>query len=169
MNGRPSRLDPAEMAVAAVVGVLRWLGAEQAGHEDRRLGPLGSLGWVGAIAAHVHGVAGEMTLCKQEGVYWVPTLGTYHDEPDVWIKGQPVEVRTALQHHYGLILRPEKDYSSLEHFWVLVTGCGPEFRVHGRIKGTEAVEGWPLTDPGEHGHPCHLVPQEALEQWWQQP
>ena len=71
-----------------------------------------------------------------------------------------LQVRHALGHDRGLILRPHEDPT---HSFVFVTGRFPEYQIRGWISGTEArVDAYYGTGPRADLPPCWTIPSNAL-------
>lgn len=119
-------LAPAELAMGAILGVSRQIGAIRAGKPDQHgLDPAN--GW----SAHIEGALGEMAVARALGVYFLPTIGTYKAGGDIGA----LQVRTRSRHNYDLIVRPGDRDGDV---FILVTGVAPRYLVRGWCIGAEA-------------------------------
>lgn len=146
-------LTQGEMVTASMVGVIR--NAESLSNNRKRRFTKGPTSW----EAHVLGALGEAVAAKSLGVYWVGGVCTFKNEGDV---GR-LEVRTRSRHDYELIIR---DDDPDDRPYILVTGEGPEFRVHGWIMGKDARRDEWRQDHGGY-EPAYFVPQAALRGLWE--
>jgi hypothetical protein len=105
---------------------------------------------------NVVGAQGEMAAAKALGIYWPASVNAGKEEPDF---GDNWQVRTLASHHYDLIVR---DNDRDDHRYLLVTGDGPEFVVHGWILGVDAKNPEWRRDRGDRNAPAFWVPQTEL-------
>ena len=115
--------------------------------------------YLNRIKEEIVGVCGEQAFSKLTGVYWPPSVNTFHRIPDV---GE-FEVRTTTRPDGRLIVR---DNDPGDRWYYLMIGDFPKgkwprFRVVGCIKGADAKQERWLDNPGGH-RPAWFVPQEDL-------
>jgi hypothetical protein len=128
------------MLFASQVGSMRQLESVRLGFRDRNRAATNSDAekWY----SHIAGALGELAAAKALNVYWPASVNARKSEPDLppdW------QVRCRPQSHYDLVIRPDDP----EHFrYILVTGTGPTFQVHGYIKGEDGKRDWWLQDKG---------------------
>jgi hypothetical protein len=146
-------LSSAEMATAATVGIWRHVASRQ--NRMSNLRGLAGQATDEVWFVDILGAMGELAFAKCYGLYWPATVNVGKDQPDV----PPLyQVRTARRHDLNLIVRPDDP----DHFrYALVTGNGPDFRVHGHILGRDAKR-LPLEDRGGRGEPAHWVSPSML-------
>jgi hypothetical protein len=107
------------------------------------------------IQQEILGACGEMAVCKHLGLFWTPSVNTFHHEPDI---PPDIEVRSTDRLDGSLIVR---DNDPPDRRYFLVTGKPPSLLVVGFISGHEARKDEWVRDP--HGHrPAWFVPQHAL-------
>ena len=140
-------LTHAEMHRVAMVGVMRNLGALEAGrtHRHRYQGD----GW----SNHILGAAGEFCVARWAGILWRPALDADEGHPDVGA----YHVRTTA--HAGgrlIVYRDDQDAA----LFVLVTGQLPRFRLAGWAYGDEAKD--PRWWDNTVRSPTFMVPQAHL-------
>lgn len=145
-------LEKAEVLQATIVAVERVMESIAKGHQHKPpLKPDDNV-----LAMNIEGACGELAYAKARGVYYVPKVNTFK-EADF---GKKVQIRTRTDHSYDLLIRDNDDP---EHFYVLVTGSLPTYRVVGWIKGSDAMaqpewrKNW-----GGRGE-AWFVPQSALK------
>lgn len=142
------RLDPWEVFEAAMIGVGRQCRAMADGKRD-------SHGFRGdPWGAHILGALGEQAFAKVLNRYYAGSVD--YRAGDVG----SVEVRTAPNHDYGLLVRAKDPDHAV---FVLVTGSAPTFRIQGWITGAEAKRIGTLDRPDPARPPCWIVRQEDLE------
>lgn len=142
-------LTPAELSVAALVGVQRQI---QVLANGARL--VAGQTWEDHWTRGVEGAAGEMAAAKALDRYWDCPIGTFRCGGDIGA----LQVRTRSQHDWDLIVRPQDRPGDV---FVLVTGCAPRYRVHGWITGADAMRPEWLREHG--GRPAaYFVPRTAL-------
>jgi hypothetical protein len=114
---------------------------------------------------HIEGVAGEIVVARHvlELADWVPTVNTFGSKPDMFYRGQAVQVRTRGRNDWDLPVR-RNDRNG--HLFVLVTWNAemrskPAFRVHGYLSGADAKQSQWLQDYGKRER-AYFVPQAAL-------
>ena len=135
-----------EMAIAAWVGVRRNVESRRRGLRDRH-GYKGD-GW----QVHIEGAGGELAVAKALDMYWDGSVNTFKraDLPGI-------QVRTALTHK-NLIVRPA---DAPDEVFVLVTGQMPDYQVHGRLRGSDAMQPQFLSGVGGRP-PAYFVPPSKL-------
>jgi hypothetical protein len=115
----------------------------------------------GTIAERLHhdvvGAAAELAAAEALDLEWPGTIDpddrNAPDIPPDW------QVRMRLEHDRDLIVR---EYDRDDQRFILVTGLGPTFRVHGWLFGAEAKRIGVRQDRGNYGLPAWWVPQSAL-------
>jgi hypothetical protein len=147
-------LTPAELRMAAMIGVERHFEALKAGLPNRH-GARPEMAW----SLHIEGAAGEMVVAKVLGVHWEGTINTYKHGGDI---GSALQVRTRSRHDFDLIVR--KDDRDEDEF-VLVTGVAPRYQVHGYIRGRRAKDARWLQEHGGR-EAAYFVPKAELEPLW---
>lgn len=147
-------LTPQEMYVSSLVGVRRRLASTGAGKQERN--GADRLDNAAAWYMNVVGAQGECAAAKALGLYWPASINAAKSEPDIppdW------QVKTLAKDHYDLIVRPN---DVMAHRYILVTGDGPSFRVHGWIRGADACRDEWWKDRGGRDKPAWWVPQSHL-------
>ena len=143
-------LTETEMRSASLVGIERQMDSMRKGSKD-------SYGFQGnPWGNHVLGALGEKAVAKLLRVYWDESVGTYNEGYDVG----NYQVRTSASHYAGMTIR-HRDNDRKKY--ILVTGTGPTFRIHGWMYAGEAKRHpeW-LEDKQNRGSPAFFVPQSAL-------
>ena len=143
-----------EMYVASMVGLRRRLSSMSLGFLERNGAASASI--AEAWYYNIVGAQGEMAGAKALGVYWPASINAAKSDPDMppdW------QVRTRGKSSYDLMIRKD-DIDS--HKYLLVTGTGPEFLVHGWIYGKDAKQEEWYGVKGVRNNPCFWVPQSAL-------
>lgn len=139
-------LTPSEYLFAAHAGFLRQATNVCRGRRD-------AYGYVGSgYDIHVLGAVGEFVVARALGLFWSGP-GTLR-APDV----ASLQVRTRSRSHYELIVHPDDDDDAA---FVLVTGGGLQYHVHGWIEGRLAKKREWWRDPAG-GRPAYFVPQREL-------
>lgn len=141
-------LDPAEVAMAASIGVHR--NSYAIDHKLRQNHGMTGDGW----AEHIEGASGELALAKHLKMYYGGAHLAFKG-PDLGLRYQ---VRTRSKAWYQLIVRPDDSDNDI---FVLVTGKCPIFKIRGWILGKDAKKPeWEQT----YGNrpPAFFVPQEFL-------
>lgn len=147
-------LTPQECYLSSMVGLRRRLASKTDGKRERNGADRASE--AEAWFFNVVGAMGEMAASKALGVYWPASINAPKGDPDMppdW------QVRTLAKHHYDLIVR---DDDRDDQRFVLVTGDGPVFQVHGWVLGAEAKRQEWRRDRGARGKPCFWVPRSSL-------
>lgn len=144
-------LTAAEVIHAALIGALRHNNAAVNDRKDAVAEP-GELN--SSLARHVNGAGAEIAVAKLMGLYWGGHLDRFKG-PDL---GKATQVRSRTLDRHDLIVR---DADNSDHFYVLVTGVGPEFKVWGWIKGVDAKQDKYRDNPGGLGR-CYLIPKADL-------
>lgn len=103
----------------------------------------------------IEGAAAELAYCKFRGQYWGGTVNTFK-AADV---GVAVQIRSTPRPNGSLILRPGDDDS---HYYVLVTGMIPKFRIVGWLRGREGKRDEFKQNPNNRP-PAFFVPQSVLK------
>lgn len=108
------------------------------------------------IEQDINGRAAEIAWCRYSGLPEAAVVGAYR-KPD---SGRNVQVRSSKLPHGSLIFRRERD--SIDHYFVLVIGVRPTFKLAGWIAGIEAKKiGRFMDKNGEK--PMQLVSQHQLK------
>src|SRR5262245_55620050 len=143
-------LNEAEMFLSTQVGDLRQLNAVRRGLRNRSGMPASSSWWATPLGAR-----GECAVAKLLGVYWRPEVGVT-DATDVL----DMQVRTRSEHWHEL---PCHKRDRDDQRFILVTGNGPEFYVHGWQWGrvVKQERNWKLL-PGTK-QPAFYLPHDELE------
>lgn len=102
---------------------------------------------------HVLGAIGEYVVARTLGIFWSGP-GTLRAS-DV---GRHIQVRTRSRHDYELIVHPNDEDDAP---FVLVTGQGLDYVVHGWIMGRDGKQREWWNDPAR-GRPAYFVPHTAL-------
>lgn len=147
-------LSPHEMYLASMVGVRRRLASLHAGMSERNGASRHSIAeqWF----FNVVGAQGELAAAKALQVYWPASINAKKADADLLPN---IQVRTLERHDYDLIVRADDPDGFA---YVLVTGSGPQFQVHGWVYGNEAKRAEWLFDRGNRDKPCYWVPQKSL-------
>lgn len=139
-------LTPNQYLFAAQAGFLRQASNVCKGRQDAH----GYAG--GGYDIHVLGAVGEFVVAQALNLFWAGP-GTLR-APDV---GR-LQVRTRSRSHYELIVHDGDDDDAA---FVLVTGQGLSYQVHGWMYGLEAKARRYWRDPAG-GRPAFFVPQADL-------
>lgn len=144
------RLTEVEMEMAAFIGAKR---RAESRAKDRKQGP----GYDEAAAWRndIEGAAAELAYCKAVGIYWPGSVNSFKG-PDC---GKKTQIRQTHHLNGSLIVR-NKD--NPDHFYVLVVGTCPYFKVVGWIRGFDAKKNEYLRAPGGD-NPAYFVPQKDLK------
>jgi hypothetical protein len=137
-----------EMTTAAWVGAIRALESKTRGLKDSH--GFSEDCW----DLQIEGAGGELAVAKALNVYWDGSVNTLR-APDL----SGIQVRTRSQRDYDLIVWPD---DSPDDLYVLVTGQMPEYRIHGWIRGSDAMQDRWLKEHGDRP-PAYFVPQDALQ------
>jgi hypothetical protein len=103
----------------------------------------------------VVGACGEIAVGKAFGEFFVPSVNTFHERPDVM---RDVEVRATDRADGCLIVR-DNDDPGRRYVLAIVDGARVELR--GWLRGSEAQQERYLRNPNGH-RPAWFVPQSAL-------
>jgi hypothetical protein len=142
------QLSPSEMMQAAIVGVMRNVGAIKQGRQ-----PIAGQKPEHLWSNHIEGALAEMAAAKVLGVYWSGTVNTFAAD-DL----EDYEVRQTAKDDGPLIVRPHDDNTSI---YILVTGVNGMYRVVGWLSGEDAKKEHFKASPG--GRPAaYFVPQSEL-------
>jgi hypothetical protein len=101
------------------------------------------------------GACGELAVAKSAGVFFLPSVNTFHRVPDFL---SDYEVRSTDLADGSLIVRDNDDD---ERRYILATVLGDVVNLVGWIKGSEAKKQEWLRDPGNR-RPSWFVPQASL-------
>lgn len=134
-------LAPDEIAEAFVITGRR-SGNSSRGSFRRRFS-IGKSDPVVAIGRDVNGTGGEIGTARHFNLYMSPCSGIYHGPDLVGRNGAPLQIRTRSNHGDDLCIRPDDPD---DHWYIHVTGCLPNYRIHGRILGKVGK------DPRWEGH-----------------
>jgi hypothetical protein len=144
-------LTPDEWRRGAHEGADRQIRRRLAGHQDAH-------GFNGdGFEKHIWGACGEAAFAKAFGLPWTGAGVDIAQDSDVAF----LQVRTRSHHDYELIVWPNDPLNAI---YVLVTGTGPGYRVHGWICGRDAKQPkyWRrVTDRPA----SYFVPQRDLQQF----
>ncbi len=116
-----------EMYMAACVGVMRQIASMKKGLKHA-YGSDGSQQW----DDHIEGACGECALAKHLNVFWDGSVNRFKKGGDV---GKNYQVKCLKAHWYDLMVRPGDDDDKP---YILVTGRGGTYQVHGWAYGHEA-------------------------------
>lgn len=137
-----------KMIIARWVGAIRALESKTRGLKDRH-----GMSW-DCLDAQIEGAVGELAVAKALNVYWNGSVNTLRA-----LDLSGIQVRTHSQRDYDLIVWPD---DSPDDLYVLVTGKMPEYRIHGWIRGSDAMQDHWLKEHGDRP-PAYVVPQDALQ------
>jgi hypothetical protein len=144
------KLTMAEVLQGAATGTMRHMESVSRGEQHKPpLKPQDN-----GLMLHIEGACGEIAYAKWRGVYFDPRINSYKGADF----GTNVQIRTRSNHDYELLIR---DNDNPEHFYVLVTGMAPTYRVVGWIKGSDAMKPEWRKDWGGRGE-AWFVPHSAL-------
>jgi hypothetical protein len=119
------KLSLAEMIHGASIGAIRHYEAEQA---NRKMSSSFSKTEKDPMASHVQGAVGEIVVAKALGMYFNPTVNSFK-AADL---SHDIQVRLRIRHDADM---GHNDNDNPDHLYVLVTGRGPEYCVHGWEQG----------------------------------
>ena len=108
-----------------------------------------------ALASHIEGALGEVCVAKALGLYFIPTVNTY-GKADI---GEDIGVRTTNKENHGLLIR-ERD--NQDHFYYLVKGSAPNYRVCGWVRGGVARQDKYLANHIDNKSKVWRVPESDL-------
>ena len=113
---------------------------------------------------NIKGAAAEIAVAKMLDVYYVPSVDTYKDEPDIYPN---IEVRMTEMKRPSLIIRPndvrDRRYVLVQNLWE--HGQLPKFAVLGWEVFTNGVDKmWEdyWTDFGQNRPHCWAIPANEL-------
>lgn len=115
------KLSLSEMIHGATIGAIRHYEAEQA---NRKMSSSFSKTDKDPMVSHVQGAIGEMVVAKALGRYFNPTVNSFKDAD----LGHDIQVRLRVRHDADM---GHNDNDNPDHLYVLVTGRGPDYCVHG--------------------------------------
>ena len=142
------KLTPSQIMMAAHCGTMR----QTMNLKNRKPATYGA-GHLNDWQLHIEGCLGEMAVASYLNLYWDGNLG-FFSKADVG----SLEVRTASNHRYNLILHPaDKDDSK----FILLTGVNGSYQIHGWIYGREGKKEEFWRDP-LGGRPAFFVGKEHL-------
>lgn len=122
------KLNLPEMLSASNAGTIRQYASDQRGSEY-------SEGFTGEkmtpLTSHIEGAMGEVCVAKALNIHFPGSINTY-GKADL---GDDIGVRTTNKESYGLLIY-QKD--NPDHFYYLVKGVSPNYRVCGWIRGGDA-------------------------------
>ena len=147
------KLTEIEMEMAAYVGCRR---RTESRARNRKQGP--GYNEADAWRNDIEGAAAELAYCKAMGIYWPGSLNSFKD-PDC---GLMTQIRQT-NHENGCLIVRDRDPD--EHFYVLVVGHCPTFRIVGWMKGVDAKKNVYVRSPGDQ-NPAYFVPQKELIKDW---
>jgi hypothetical protein len=143
-----------ELNEARKVGLLRQSEALKAGLKDKH-----GMSPADGERLHIQGAAGELVVSKFFGLPWAGSINTFKSVADL---DEAIEIRTRTQHWHDLIVRADDDP---DRVYILVTGAGPEFQVHGWIRGKDAQRPeWWKNHGGREW--AWFVPSSSLDKRW---
>lgn len=110
------------------------------------------------------GACGEMAFAKARGMFWSPSVNTFHKSPDITGRGRDIEIRSTERDDGHLLVR---DNDAPERWYILVTGEPPVMCVRGYIKGSRAkADEFYRAPKGQRA--AWWVPQSALSSFHDQ-
>ena len=145
-------IEPTEFASAALGGFLRWSASAFRGWKVSRQSTPSP--WR-RLEADVLGAAGEIAVAKHLNRFFVPSVNTFKNKPDVGA----YEVRTSEGHDRSLILR---EGDPLDRVFILVTFEEYIGRIHGWTIGSDVAEDRYIRNPSGRGK-AWFVPSSALQ------
>ena len=86
------------------------------------------------LGLNTEGLLAEIAACKGLGIYYEPRINNHKKKADV---GKNYEIRSTPNHNYKLIIRPD---DNPQRYYILITGEAPNYRLHGYIKGSDAMK-----------------------------
>jgi len=154
MTVKEVHLSPNEMYLASIVGLRRQLSSKIFNHRQTYGSETNSIEKRWYI--NVMGAQGEMAGAKALGLYWHASVNAPKSDPDIFPDWQ---IRTRTDSNSDLII---KDDDNDNHKFVLVSGTGPTFLVHGWIKGKDGKRKEWYSSKGERKTPMFWIPSSAL-------
>lgn len=145
-------LTAEQMSVAVGVAVLRHLESFAQGLKNAH-GLDGD--WRKTLLADIDGSAAEKAYCLFRGIRWTGGVNTFHGAD----AGRATQVRHTRNPRGSLIVR---EADNQDHFYVLMVGVPPVFRVAGFIRGRDARRPEWLKSPNDR-EPAWFVPQDQLK------
>ena len=107
------------------------------------------------INQEITGACAELIVARYLGVYWVPSVNTFHKTPDI----EPnIEVRSTVRMNGRL---PVRKNDADDRWYFLVIGRPPTMTIAGYIQGGAAKRDEWWDDPNDY-RPSWFVPQSAL-------
>jgi len=152
MEGCSVRLTLEEMKMVSIVSSLRRSESKIKGYVDSH-GFTGDTGW----DMEIEGAAAELAYCKFRDKYWNGSVNSFKDAD----QGESVQIRQTSLGHGSLIVREE---DNPEHYYVLVTGKSPDFKVCGWIKGIDAKDKKYVKAPNGRDS-AYFIPQKDLKKF----
>ena len=147
-----------EMELAAIVGIKRRAESRASHRTDNKLLNTEKQGY---WDVDIDGAAAEMAYCKSRNEYWSASIGTFKDADH----GKKTQIRHTSYDNGKLIIRDDdKD----DHFFVLVTGLSPNFKIHGWMLGSEGKKEEYLFAPNGKT-PAYFIPQDKLNKFKEKP
>jgi hypothetical protein len=125
------KLSLPEMLNAANVGTIRHYASDRRGSKPSDRFTEEKPSEKTALTAHIEGAMGEICVAKVLDRHFEGTVNTF-GKADI---GEYVGVRTVTKENYGLLIYEKDDP---EHFYYLVKGMAPNFRVCGWLRGADA-------------------------------
>lgn len=110
------------------------------------------------MSQEIVGTCGEMAFAKARGMFWSPSVNTFHKSPDITGRGKDIEIRSTERDNGCLFVRANDDP---KRWYILVTGEPPVMKVRGYILGERAMVEEFYWEP-EGQRPTWKVPQAAL-------
>lgn len=145
-------LTEIEMELAAMVGIRRRAESKSGLRQDNH-----GLDHSDFWGMDIEGAAAEMAYCKFRNKYWNASINSFKAGDC----GENVQIRSTPLPNGCLIVR-EEDLD--HHYYVLVIGSSPVFRVAGWIHGKEAKKPEFMKSP--NGRPAaYFVPQSYLRKF----
>ena len=109
------------------------------------------------ISQDIAGACAELIVARFLGLYWTPSVNTFHDIPDI---APDIEVRHTVRMNGRL---PVRKNDQDDRWYFLVIGEPPTMTIAGFIKGVNAKRDEWLDNPNGY-RPAWFVPQDALLQ-----
>lgn len=142
-------LTQEEMSMAAFIGCRRRVESVSSNRKENH-GRQAAQAW----DIDVEGAAAEMAYCKFRGTYWSASVNSFKGA-DV---GKNIQVRGTHHKSGSLIVRGADNDN---HFYVLVVGSAPTYRICGWIRGSDAKQEKYKKAPNGRP-PAYFVPQSDL-------
>lgn len=149
------KLTPREIRACINVAAGRLTASTEAGHNHASTYQRGLLL---RMQQEIVGACGEMAFAKGRGMFWSPSVNTFHKSPDITGRGKDIEIRSTELDKGCLFVRHNDDP---KRWYILMTGEPPVMRARGYILGQSAMCDEFYWEPkGER--PTWKVPQSAL-------